>query len=724
MTTKLDAALDLAKSGFHVFPLEVGTKLPHIDDYPNKATRDAAQIRRWWTCPITDFPQDFNIAISTTRYLDDAALLVVDVDNKGGKRGDLTIEDLAREGSVLPDTLEAGTPTGGRHLFYRVPAAVRQGAQVLGVGVDTRSRGGYVVAAGSRVDAGDYRWLHDRPVSPAPDWLVERCGLDSGKDRAPAAEAPAVDIDPVRAEKRAIEYLAALEPATEGARNHRGFATAAKLKDFGVTETRARELMQTNWKCTPPLDFGELKHVVRSAYRYGRDAFGSAAPEVEFDPAPGTDTPPEAHPFDKLNSEFAFVIAGGGHHILWETKDEIGKPKLEHLSESAFHKRHASQTIQVGKRSRPVTEEWMVHPRRRSYDGLVFMPGEAAPASFYNLWRGFSVKPTPPGVEHPAVGMFFDHVLQNICGNNQGLFHWLIGYLAHMVQRPFEKPLVALVFRGSKGVGKSAMIERVGALLGPHFLSTSNRRYLVGNFNGHLENCLLFVLEEAFWSGDKQAEGVLKDLITGARHVIEHKGKEHFTVANKTRVVIIGNESWLVPASHDERRFAVFDVGEGRKQDRNYFIQMREGMERGGYRVLLRRLLDYPLAGLDFNEAPQTPALLEQKHASLEPVTQWWLECLTDGSIVGGDFDGWPGVAEIARVRNALRRYFQDHNIRSRVPTDITFGKALKTCAPSIQRDRLRVDGPLVYVYRLPPLDKVREDWVKYIGHPVEWGAK
>jgi hypothetical protein len=93
----------------------------------------------------------------------------------------------------------------------------------------------------------------------------------------------------------------------------------------------------------------------------------------------------------------------------------------------------------------------------------------------------------------------------------------------------------------------------------------------------------MFALDEAFWSGDKQAEGVLKDLITGRDHVIEHKGKEPYSVANKTRVVIIGNEDWLIPASHDERRFAFFDVGDGRKQDRAFFQSMREGMEAGGY---------------------------------------------------------------------------------------------------------------------------------------------
>ena len=46
MTTLLDHALALAAAGFFVFPLEAGTKVPAIDAYPKRATRDPGQIRR------------------------------------------------------------------------------------------------------------------------------------------------------------------------------------------------------------------------------------------------------------------------------------------------------------------------------------------------------------------------------------------------------------------------------------------------------------------------------------------------------------------------------------------------------------------------------------------------------------------------------------------------------------------------------------------------------
>src|SRR3990167_2596743 len=134
--TKLKSALSLAAQGFHVFPLEPNSKTPHIDDFPNRASRDPKQIERWWIDPVLGWPQDFNIGISTSHNL-----LVVDVDNKNDKHGDAEITQLELNGCEFPPTFEQRTPTGGRHLIYQVRQHVKQGAGVLGKGLDIRSRG-------------------------------------------------------------------------------------------------------------------------------------------------------------------------------------------------------------------------------------------------------------------------------------------------------------------------------------------------------------------------------------------------------------------------------------------------------------------------------------------------------------------------------------------------------------------------------------------------------
>lgn len=423
------------------------------------------------------------------------------------------------------------------------------------------------------------------------------------------------------------------------------------------------------------------------------------------------------------------MVAGGGAHILWETTDAKGVFKLEHLGVNAFHQKLASRMMQLGNgKSQPLSELWMKTPERRSYDGIVFMPGKKAPERFYNLWRGFAYEPLE-GRAHEYIGpwrrsldMFLEHALENVCNGDPNLFLWLIGYFAHLIQKPWEKPLVAIVFKGSKGTGKNALIDRVGALLGHHYLLTSNRRYLVSNFNGHLENLLLFALDEAFWSGDKQAEGTLKDLITGKTHVVEHKGKEPYAVDNCTRVVIIGNEEWLVPATQDERRFAVFNVGDGRKQDRGYFRAMREGMERGGYRLLLRYLLDYDITGIDVDAAPLTAGLLDQKLSSLEPFHQWWFACLSEGRIINGEFSTeWPSSIDVDSFWGAFTRNCRERNIRSRTEDRRGLGRMLTRVVSGVEKTTRREGGIVVNAYKLPSLDEARRSFEKFIGHEVKW---
>lgn len=719
---KLETALRLAEIGFHVFPLEHMTKdRPIITDFPNRATRDANQIRKWWGSVV------YNIAISTSKFGDDKALLVVDVDNKGDKRGDEEIFRLECEDKRFPETYEQATPTGGRHIVYVVDEPVKQGVNVLAPGLDIRSKGGYIVATGSDLQNGSYDNNGVSPT-PAPEWLVTACGKPREKSNEPAVDLEG--INKYRAIKRAIEYLE--NDAPESIKGQGGDATAYKViahvKDFGVSESECLGLLLDHWYNGCGWSPDKLAVKIRNAYKYGAEQPGVAAPESQFEPVSPEDSDEGGpkHPFETLNNEYAFVLAGGGHHILWETSDAKGRFELQHLGEASFHKHLSSLRMQIGEKVMQVSKLWMDDKRRRSYRGICFMPGKDAPDGFYNLWKGFAVEPygsdnDASESDKKALAMFEEHALKNVCANDEKLYNWLMSYFAHMVQRPWEKPLTALVFRGSKGTGKNALIERVGHLLGRHFMVADDSRYLTSNFNGHLESNLMICFDEAFWSGDKSAEGRLKGLITGSEHIIEHKGKEPYSVDNKTRVAIIGNEEWLVPASHDERRFAVFSVGDGRRQDRPFFIEMRERMETGGYKLLLAHLLAFDISKVDVNAAPNTEALADQKRASLDPLAQWWLDCLTEGQIVGSDFGGdWPDVVSSARLRSAHARYCRERNIRARLVSDNMFGRQVKRLIGAKSK-KIREGNATPNGFVIPPLDESRLLWDAFVGHKGAW---
>lgn len=170
-----DAALDAAASGLYVFPCIPHGKIPAIADWERRATRDQRQIASWWKRP-------FNIGAAIGR----SNLLVIDLDvardedpppqfagATGGR--DVLAMLAARAGHPAPfATRTVSTPSGGSHLYYRAPARrrLRNTSGALGFKIDTRSCGGFVVAAGSVGREGRYRVTNPAPAADLPAWLA------------------------------------------------------------------------------------------------------------------------------------------------------------------------------------------------------------------------------------------------------------------------------------------------------------------------------------------------------------------------------------------------------------------------------------------------------------------------------------------------------------------------------------------------------------------------
>lgn len=724
----LKEALHLATQGFYVFPLQVGGKKPAIDDFPNQATRDPEKIRKWWVDPVLDLEQPYNIGISTTKYNGNQALVVVDVDNKGKKKGSDQLLNLELEGKEFSQTATQVTPTGGLHLIYRSKEAVKQGTNILASGLDIRSKGGYIVAQGSVIDGKPYTWKQGHlEVEPCPAWIIEACGRAIEKE---IVEDSSVEVNTERAKARAKFYLEnEAPPAIEGqAGDQTTFKVAAKLKDFGVDQKTAQILMLDYWndRCEPPWSPEEIKTKVINAYNYGLNQAGAIAPEAVFDPVDKMD---DKNYLQEINKNYAVLFNEGDCAILFETVDERGRPKREFLKESSFRRKFSPYVVQQGRgKALTYADVWLDWMNRRQYAGLCFRPELEPQNNYYNLWRGFAYKQTPyekatPGAQL-GFKLFLEHAEENVCGGDKKLFTWLMGYFAHLIQKPYERPLTTLVFRGRKGVGKNALIERIGKLLGSQsFLVAHDSRYLTSNFNGHLDSCLMLVLDEAFWSGDKAAEGKLKGLTTAPEIMIERKGKEPYMVDNYVRLVVIGNESWLVPASADERRYAVFDVGEGKKQNREFFTQMRVlNDEKGGAEILMHYFKNFDLKKIDVNDAPHTAGLADQKIDSLSVFESFWFQCLTAGKIIGSALSEWEPRISKDNFRDAFTAYSKARNVKTWTLSENALTRELKKVSPSTDSSlRVKIDDVYVRCYKVQTLDVVRAEWDKRMGFKNEW---
>lgn len=358
--------------------------------------------------------------------------------------------------------------------------------------------------------------------------------------------------------------------------------------------------------------------------------------------------------------------------------------------------------VQVSeKKFEPFFAHWIRHPLRRTYEGLVFEPEGEAPDGYFNLWRGFAVEP-----REGDCSLYLDLVRDVICSGDADLYRWVIAWMADAVQHPAQRPGTAIALRGGQGTGKGTMAKWFGSLFGQHFLHIVNTKHLTGNFNNHFKDSLFVFADEAFWAGDKSAEGVLKALITEDLLAIEGKFQDLFIIRNHVRLLLASNKDWVIPAEHDDRRYCVIDVSESRKQDTTYFGDIAKQMDSGGREALLHHLLHLDISDVDLRHTPKTAAHDDQKILSMQPVESWWLSKLQSGEMLGttrGEND--ERVIFLPRLHAEFLDSARKRGI-SHLPDENTFAKSIHKLAPGIKRKQ----GPCPSGYG--KVDKRKRYWV------------
>jgi hypothetical protein len=249
-----------------------------------------------------------------------------------------------------------------------------------------------------------------------------------------------------------------------------------------------------------------------------------------------------------------------------------------------------------------------------------------------NLWRGWGVEPKPGDWS-----LMRRHIKEVLAGGNAEAADYIIRWVAWAVQHPDERAQVVLAFKGPRGTGKGTLGNALCRIFGQHGTHISSADHLAGRFNGHLRDACLLFADEAYWPGDKGAEGALKRLVTEPDLFIEAKGRDGVTVPNMLHIIMASNEDWIVPAGESERRYAVFEVSDCHKQNEAWFKPLYAEVEAGGLGAMLYDLLRLDLGDWHPRRLPKTKALMEQQARSLSPEDEWWLALLEGGTIPACD---------------------------------------------------------------------------------------
>jgi hypothetical protein len=345
---------------------------------------------------------------------------------------------------------------------------------------------------------------------------------------------------------------------------------------------------------------------------------------------------------DDFNNRYAVVNEAGKVWIFqWRLDPVLDRGVLDHIAHRDFKLMYENDlltviTIDEDNKPKPITKSkaawWLAHRRRKQYlGGVTFDPTGKAPPEYLNLWRGFSVEPKPG-----SWSLMRNHICNVICSGVEEYYDYVIKWIARTFQYPSEQGETAIVMRGGEGVGKGIFCRWVIKAFGQHGIQIFHPAQFVGRFNDHLWDCVALFADEAFFAGDRAHERVLKGLITEPFIPIEGKFQRIITVRNMLHVMIASNSEWVIPASHDARRYAVFDVLDTHAGDRKYFEAIERQMETGGLAAMLHDLLAVDISDFDFRNVPQTDALRHQKALSLPSLERWWLAVLRRGFLYAG----------------------------------------------------------------------------------------
>ena len=119
--------------------------------------------------------------------------------------------------------------------------------------------------------------------------------------------------------------------------------------------------------------------------------------------------------------------------------------------------------------------------------------------------------------------------------------------------------------------------------------------------------------------------------------IIEMKGIDVFEIKSYMRLMLATNSEWAAPVSLTDRRYFVLDVSADKRNDFDFFRKLQHEQNNGGREALLQALMDFDLSDFEVRNIPETPARLDQKFLSMEPIEKWWTAVLSDENfLIGG----------------------------------------------------------------------------------------
>jgi len=441
--------------------------------------------------------------------------------------------------------------------------------------------------------------------------------------------------------------------------------------------------------------------------------------------------PPNLTALQHLQQAFCLIKLGGD--ILIVDRAEVAAVLSGQNAGSVnFYKRQAGEILikrlleqlPIPCDAKKAINDFWVDPLTHVYTDIAFNP-TAQPASTLNYWVGPVIEP-----KQGDWSRIRTHIHEVICDCDTELFEYLLDYVAHMLQRPEEKPGVMVVLLGSQGTGKGLFFQILQRIWGRTSLLVSDIQQVVGNFNAGLERNYVIMMDEALFSGDRKSQDRMKSLITEKTCTVEQKYQPSRTINSVHRFFASSNHEHFSHIEADDRRSLIVKVSTTRQGDRAYFSNLATAIEDDTViAAMVHDLMQRNLSHFDVRQRPLTQEHASQKIQSLQGFDRYWFEVLTNGRY-GEESSGAYGWDErwkdddFISTKSLCARY-QHYSKQSQ-----RFGPTLtKTIAGSIEKlcpsaRAVRKTEPFGQSrgYNVPSLEVARSEMAAYLKCPIDWG--
>ena len=360
---------------------------------------------------------------------------------------------------------------------------------------------------------------------------------------------------------------------------------------------------------------------------------------------------------------------------------------------------------------RQVYNQFLIDPNTHVYKEVKFHP-KTQTKDILNLW-------IPPTIEPMETDCndIVDFIFNVISNCNQTIFEYLMNYLAHLYQKPEDKPGVMIALMSGQGCGKGVFMQLLQRIWSRTTYMVSDIESIIGRFNIALERNLIVCMDEALYVNNNAGQERLKSLITEPYITVEEKHHSSRSVNSLHRFILATNHKHFLKTSNDDRRLFAIPISEIHQNDHHYFNSLINIMDHtnqlNGFVNLLSK---QNLEQFNVRQRPRTAMHTQQILRSFDKVDRWIYYVLNTKYI---GFNSKWSESDFYSYKDLRDAYLQFDNQAQKYQTiqNEDIKSAIKKLIPDAKEHR----NANARGFMLPHIDLARESFEHIVGGEIEW---